>query len=87
MAPETDVPRGLVASLTDLNTGGSIGTRIGWGLRGSARVLQGLLLLLPLLVRGQRGLLWALRQCSLGAGMLAGLYGLRYDEYRTIHGS
>lgn len=78
---------GLVASLTDLNTGGSIGTRIGWGLRGSARVLQGLLLLLPLLVRGQRGLLWALRQCSLGAGMLAGLYGLRYDEYRTIHGS
>ena len=51
--------------------------------KGSGRVVQGLLLSLPSLLIGRHALVKALQYVFRGAGMLAGLAGSRYEEYRT----
>ena len=50
------------------------------------RVLQGILLL-PLALRGRHGFVHALRYIARGAGQIAGLIGLRYEEYGVTHGT
>ena len=39
------------------------------------------------LVRGRAAVIGGARRVCFGAGLLTGLVGLRFDEYRTIHGS
>jgi GT2 family glycosyltransferase len=50
-------------------------------------IAQGFLLLLPSIVFGRRMLVGALRGVCRGAGMLAGIAGFRYQEYRKIRGA
>lgn len=54
--------------------------------RGAARILLGLVLLPTGLVLGRHGLMRRLRDVCYGAGVVAGAVGVRYEEYRTIHG-
>lgn len=51
------------------------------------RVLHGAALLPPSALRGRAAALRALRSASRGVGMLAGTLGVRYQEYRKIHGA
>jgi len=51
-------------------------TRIGWGL----------LLLLPSILLGPVRLIRSLQQICIGAGMVMGLAGSRYEEYEETHG-
>ncbi len=53
---------------------------------GSFRVLKGAFFFSLLAPFGQRWRVTYLRHVYYGAGLLAGLAGARYDEYRTIHG-
>jgi succinoglycan biosynthesis protein ExoM len=53
---------------------------------GAGRALQGLMLLLPSLLLGRAGIVRALRTACIGAGLLAGVLGMSYREYRVIHG-
>lgn len=52
-------------------------------MKGSRRVVQGLLLSLPSLLVGRHALVKALKYVFRGAGELAGLAGFLYEEYRT----
>ena len=47
---------------------------------------QGVGLVVVGLVRGRITLVRGLQRLWFGAGLLAGLAGARYEEYRTIHG-
>jgi GT2 family glycosyltransferase len=53
---------------------------------GSWCVAKGLLLLLAALARGRGAAARALRLAAFGAGRLAGLLGVTYEEYRGTHG-
>jgi hypothetical protein len=55
-------------------------------LNGLVRIGAGLGLVGAGLVRGRVALVRGLQEVCFGAGLLAGLGGARYDEYRTIHG-
>lgn len=67
--------------------------RPGWGLvartfaMGCYRVCKGLLLLPVTLPWGRHLSLTCLRHICYGVGMLAGLFGMRYGEYRQTHGT
>lgn len=60
----------------------SLGVRLVRLLKGSARIAQGLLLLPPSLVIGRISFMEALQHVCRGAGMLAGLTGRYYEEYK-----
>lgn len=55
-------------------------------LKGVARMAIGVILVLPSVAMGRIRLYKALQQISLGAGMVMGLAGSRYEEYRQTHG-
>lgn len=61
------------------------GRRAARAVKGVLRIAQGLALL-PLGLGGRHVLVDALRRVWLGAGSLAGVAGLRYQEYRVTHG-
>ncbi len=54
--------------------------------RGTARIAKGLVLLIPRLVQGRGGLVRTTMDVAAGLGTLAALLGVRYEEYRTVHG-
>jgi succinoglycan biosynthesis protein ExoM len=54
--------------------------------KGAARIGYGVLMLPPSLVLGRHALVKSLQYMWFGAGNLAGLMGLRYQEYKVIHG-
>lgn len=51
------------------------------------RVAQGAVVLVSAAVRGRVAMVQGLQLIALGAGLLSGLAGVRYDEYRVVHGS
>jgi succinoglycan biosynthesis protein ExoM len=53
---------------------------------GTGRITIGLISLLPAIVIGKHLLIQSLLQISRGAGMLSGLLGRSYEEYRSTHG-
>lgn len=54
---------------------------------GALQILIGVIRLPVGLVRGDHRWLHGAKDVVLGAGMLTGLMGRRYEEYRTVHGS
>jgi hypothetical protein len=64
----------------------SPGRRARRAAQGVLRLVQGGLLLLAAPVRGRAGAVQALQRVALGAGLLSGLFGVRYDEYQVVHG-
>jgi len=54
---------------------------------GGGRLFKGVVLLPLACVRGKRHLVESLRLICYGGGMLLGLFGARYREYRRVHGS
>jgi succinoglycan biosynthesis protein ExoM len=54
--------------------------------RAIARIARGILLGPPSVLLGRHVALQAARTAALGAGYLAGVVRLRYNEYRTTHG-
>jgi len=57
------------------------------GLKGAARVAQGVALLALAPAYGIGGLVEASSRVCLGLGMLTGVLGYGYDEYRQVHGA
>jgi glycosyltransferase involved in cell wall biosynthesis len=78
--------RGLVLTMTMIDLRDSPVRRVRRALNGVLRLLAGLGLLATGLVRGRSTMVRGLQRLWFGAGLLAGLAGARYDEYRTIHG-
>lgn len=56
-------------------------------LKGIGRILQGCMLLLPSLLFGRTSAVKSLSCIARGAGMLTGIFGLKFEEYKIIHGS
>lgn len=56
-------------------------------LRGGVCLAIGLAGAAPALLAGRAGLVSALTYAARGAGILAGIFGHRFEEYRTVHGS
>lgn len=56
-------------------------------LKGLVRITMGIILIVPAVVTGRIRLYKALQQISLGAGMVMGLAGRRYEEYKQTHGA
>lgn len=54
--------------------------------KGMVRIAQGMALLPAAVLRGRPATLRALEYVYVGAGNLAGLVGVQYQEYRTTHG-
>lgn len=68
----------------ELNPGaGAVALRVG---KAMARIAFGVATLPVAWVRGRRGVVRSLWYVCWGAGNLTGLTGLRFQEYRTIHG-
>src|SRR5439155_606212 len=61
--------------------------RVVRGLKGAARVAQGVALLALAPAYGIGGLVEASSRVCLGLGMLTGVLGYGYDEYRQVHGA
>jgi succinoglycan biosynthesis protein ExoM len=74
------------SGVCDRDLGVSWGTVAGHTLRAIARIVKGLLLVPPSAFLGRHVVVKAVRTAALGAGYLAGVVRLRYDEYRTTHG-
>ncbi len=55
--------------------------------RGCYLLGRGALGLVPGAFRARVGIVRALREAAFGAGLVAGLAGTRYEEYRSLHGS
>ncbi len=55
--------------------------------KGGKQIAQGLLMVPPSVVLGRHTLIRALWRVCRGAGMLAGMFGVRYEEYRKTHGA
>jgi succinoglycan biosynthesis protein ExoM len=55
-------------------------------IRGLGRVAWGASLLLPAALRGRHAVIGSAREICFGVGSLAGIGGLRYEEYRRTHG-
>ncbi|MBZ5672465.1 MAG: glycosyltransferase family 2 protein [Acidobacteriia bacterium] len=53
--------------------------------RGVLRSMRGICLLLVSLARGRVEMVKALQRVSSGAGVIAGAFGLRYEQYHTVH--
>jgi glycosyltransferase involved in cell wall biosynthesis len=78
--------RGQTLSLSLRASGGSpwrVLRRVGNGLR---HVGAGVVATVSGTRRGRAGVLRGVRRTAFGIGMLAGLAGLRHEEYRTVHG-
>ena len=65
------------------------GARVRWtrALKGVARIAQGVALLAVAPAYGICGLVDASARVCLGLGMLTGVLGYGYDEYRQVHGA
>ena len=61
--------------------------RVVRGLKDAARVAQGVALLALAPAYGIGGLVEASSRVCLGLGMLTGVLGYGYDEYRQVHGA
>jgi hypothetical protein len=55
--------------------------------KGGGWIVRGLSLVPLSAVLGRHRLIRALRYISRGAGQLAGTVGMRYEEYRKVHGA
>jgi len=51
------------------------------------RILEGLVLLIPAALWGRAAAVQCMRHVAYGLGCLAGLFGARFTEYETIHGT
>ena len=78
--------RGLVLTMSMLDLRGSPVRRLRRVLNGLLNLTQGLALVVLGVGRGRITLVRGLQRLWFGAGLLAGLAGARYEEYRTIHG-
>lgn len=56
-------------------------------LKGIGRILQGCTLFLPSLLFGRAPAVKSLACIARGVGMLSGIFGFRFEEYKRIHGS
>jgi len=55
-------------------------------LKGTGRILQGSILLLPSLLFGCASATKSLTYIARGAGMIAGMFGYKLEEYKKVHG-
>jgi glycosyltransferase involved in cell wall biosynthesis len=78
--------RGLVLTMSMLDLRGSPVRRLRRVLNGLVNLGQGLGLVVLGSVKGRITIVRGLQRLWFGAGLLAGLAGARYEEYRTIHG-
>ncbi len=77
---------GITLAISDWQVSGVLGTlRRLW--RGFSKLVQGIVIL-PLSIEGYHELVRALLMISRGAGMIAGVFGARFDEYspKRLHG-
>ncbi|KJS82649.1 MAG: hypothetical protein JM58_14335 [Peptococcaceae bacterium BICA1-8] len=56
-------------------------------LKGAFRITQGFITFLPSLFIGKQRIIRSIHYIFLGAGMIAGIMGYKFEEYRVIHGS
>jgi hypothetical protein len=73
-------------SLCEYDLFPSLRTRASRIAKGIGRVGQGALTLPASVVTGRRGAVKSLQYIFLGAGAVTGALGLRYEEYRKVHG-
>lgn len=78
--------RGNTLSLCLLDLTDSLWRRVRRLANGLLRIAQGLVLLVVGVFRGRCHQVRALQRISFGAGLLSGLVGVTYLEYRTTHG-
>jgi succinoglycan biosynthesis protein ExoM len=78
---------GNTRSLCELDLRTSSADWVASALKGAGRIVQGLLLLPLSLVSGRSGFVGAVHKICYGAGRLAGVSGVRYEEYRRTHGA
>ena len=71
----------------ELDVRGSARVRLSRAVKGAVRIAQGIGLLALAPASGMRGLVDASTRVCLGLGMLSGVLGYRYDEYRQVHGA
>jgi hypothetical protein len=55
-------------------------------IKGTGRILQGSVLLLPSLLLGYASAAKSLTYIARGAGMLTGIFGYKLEEYKRVHG-
>jgi GT2 family glycosyltransferase len=77
---------GNMASLEELDLEPSVAGRVIPVVKGVGRIVQGLLLIPVSLVLGRHAFVRALHKVCYGVGRLAGVIGLRYEEYRRFFG-
>lgn len=77
---------GNTRSLCELDLEPSAPGRVMPAAKGVGRIVQGLLLIPVSLVRGRHALVRALHKICYGAGRLAGVVGVQYEEYRRYIG-
>ena len=78
---------GNSASCVDLDLRPGLMTRLRLLAIGSYRIFKGLFFLPLTWPFGRHLSIMYLRHICVGAGFLTGLFGTRYEEYRTTHGS
>jgi succinoglycan biosynthesis protein ExoM len=78
---------GSMLSFRDLDTEPSAKVLAKRVAKGGGWIVRGLSLVPLSAVLGQHKLVRALRYISRGAGQLAGTVGMRYEEYRKVHGA
>jgi succinoglycan biosynthesis protein ExoM len=74
-------------ALCELDLHSGRGVRWRRAVKGAARIAQGVGLLTLAPAYGVAGLVSASARVCLGVGMLAGVLGYRYEEYRHVHGA
>lgn len=78
---------GNSAGLVEADLNRSVSSRVRFILNAYAKFAEGILYLPLLFLVGRRAAVHTMRRMCQVAGMLAGLAGRRYEEYRRIHGT
>jgi GT2 family glycosyltransferase len=78
--------RGNTLSMCLLDLDDTPWRRFRRAVHGLLRIGEGVVLLVPAVVRGRAQQVRALQHITFGSGLLTGLFGVKYLEYRNIHG-
>jgi len=78
--------RGITLSLCVRDLEPGMRRRLRQAASGAKHLAIGAVLLVAGVAQGRAGVARGLHRGALGAGILVGLAGVRYDEYRTVHG-
>lgn len=76
---------GNTDGLCEIYLSSSLLVRIVWTARGFARISKGLLRIPAVFLFGRHQLVKSLRSIFHGAGTIAGIVGIKYEEYRNTH--